>query len=697
MKKYISKHFFVRTAIVILLALVISGYFFVKVFFSENKAKIEYLSSSYLNKKISIGSIQYVLPAFIVIKDIRIGEFAEQAEAIPLSIKKITLVFSLEKLFAEKELVISRIGLSEPEFDLVRYPLFLKESIAGFIKLINFLTQGNPLKIELENAAFIAGHRGNKRTTIIANSKIGIGPDDRFSSRGIISVQQAGWNFPVKGHKIFAAFQPGTFRYSVYAAVIPEGVVIEDIAVEKDNLQAKFQGRLENNVLRVTGNVYSDDTPVKTQEWLAQKNKLIRQLYALFKYGKLPQKIGQRDAGVNCTDIDCVLEFASRAVNLKKATFNLNGIPVLVNGDFNFQQGMQLKAVVTTFPEQPFFGAGTDPRKLGLDIFLNGKEGKSTGDITLDFFKMMGKNLSKQKLRADFNNAAFGISPDMRIKLLFDEAVVFYEFDKNEHVFKLRNWELLCNFLDEKLKFVKFNAGIFDGLLKGYIVVDASEPGWKTKQNLTVKDVNASELDALLLSLFGMYRTLPGKFQEKISGKFTCDVNYTGFRSSILNGNLEISQGVLENMQFFLWISGFFNIPSLASVSFDSLSADFLVTDRIARLDNVCLSGKDISLKGQLDVRDNELISGRLALRLSRQILKESSKFQLLLGLISHDIKEFDFNFQFSGLYQSINFQWLESEFKHKVQKMLPGFIEQGLERKVESAIKEISGPLVEK
>ena len=55
------------------------------------------------------------------------------------------------------------------------------------------------------------------------------------------------------------------------------------------------------------------------------------------------------------------------------------------------------------------------------------------------------------------------------------------------------------------------------------------------------------------------------------------------------------------------------------------------------------------------------------------------------------DFSSLSFNFQLSGLFQAMNFKWLESDFKQILQDMLPHWIENKLESEIENIIESIS------
>jgi len=58
---------------------------------------------------------------------------------------------------------------------------------------------------------------------------------------------------------------------------------------------------------------------------------------------------------------------------------------------------------------------------------------------------------------------------------------------------------------------------------------------------------------------------------------------------------------------------------------------------------------------------------------------------------LGDELDYLEFDFQLSGLKDAVNFKWLESEFKARLRESIPGFIERGLERKVEDVIRSFS------
>jgi hypothetical protein len=318
-------------------------------------------------------------------------------------------------------------------------------------------------------------------------------------------------------------------------------------------------------------------------------------------------------------------------------------------------------------------------------------KGKLNGAFDVVFNKNTVARSIPQHLEAAFQSLSFGLSPDGRFKLFIDELRLAYTPGPETYSFSLHNVDTEFDGRDKSLKLFSFSSGIFDGALTGRLGVNVSQWPLKTDCDLIVQDVSAHELDAVLLSLFGAYRCLPAKLPGRIDGRFACDLTYASYPVPVLGGNITIRDGILDNVRFFVWLSDFFNLPSLKKIDFTTVSADFVATETSAELRNIIVRASELSLDGMFDLKGREQISGKLSLSLPRELMATSPKFQLLLGLLDPKVTAVGFSFQLSGLYTSLNFKWLESDFKQRIQKLLPGFMERGIERKVQAAIQAIA------
>ncbi|MFH1062146.1 MAG: hypothetical protein V1747_04580 [Candidatus Omnitrophota bacterium] len=687
MKRSISKPVLVSILVTVIILFFCLVFLAAKTLLMANKPKIESELSGYLNKTTTIGSINYIPPCFIILKDVDVKGDSTNSEYLPLSIKRITLVFSLKELIRNKQIVISKLYLIKPKVDLFEYPLFLKESIDGIVEIINLLAQGRPLKIILEDSQYILERKGEASRAIIANIKLKIGPGFKIVSFGDINLRMLSSALSqIKQTDNFFA-QP--VKYHFFGTIAPQGFLIDTLDFETNNFQASLKGSLNKGVLTLNGFSIVEDF-YKHKYRINKENELVTYIRNLLVYKRIPQKVNASPTSLNIFDINCIIRFASKKINLEQASFVINNIPVKMRADIDFLEKTALNLSLSTFDQQAPEKRKNNPQSLDLDFSCSATKGSLDGKINVGFLKGSVNNYSVQILKALFNKASFGLTPDQRIKFFVKEIILEYKADEI-YDFSLNNFNLLCNFINKDLKVALFDSDIYDGKLAGQVYLDMSARPVKTKCMLKVEDVSANEMETVLLSLFGAYRKLQAKLTGKIDGKFACNLDYDSYPKAQLKGHVEIKNGYLENVRFFVWLAEFFNIDSLKTVDFANISAKFLVTDDMAMLEDIDLASEKVNLAGNFIIKNNEMLSSRLSISLAKELLTQSPKFQLLLGLIRNDADSVNFAFQLSGLYKSPNFKWLESDFKDKIKKILPGFLERGIEKKIERAIQSIA------
>jgi hypothetical protein len=655
-------------------------------FLTANKPKIERQLSTYLEKVTTIESIHYVPPCFIILKNTQVRAEPESAFQ-PLSIDRITLVFSLQQLIRNKALIISKIYLIAPKLDIYNYPFFLKESIDGIIKIINMLAQGKPLTIVMEDSQYILSRNGSKASLIQANIKLKIGKGYKIASVGDINFKNLNRN--LAEHPQTAGFFDEPLRYRFAGKVSPLGFSIEALDFQSGKFTANFNGSLKNSILALRGYSTVEDFYASKYR-IKQQNKLVSYLKNLMLYRKVPKRINVSPTGLNIFDIDCLIKFESKNFVLENLTFNINNIPAKIKAGISFAAQTSLNFSLSTFADQAPQQRKNNPKSIDIDFACVAKQGSIDGKINAGFLKGTPNNYNIQVVKALFNQATFGLTPDQRTKLFIEKIILKYKADA-VYDFALSNCNVLFNLVNKKIKFIKFNSDLYDGKANGHVLFDVTEKTPKAQCKLKVSDVSAGEMETLLLSLFGAYRKLNTKLSSKINGKFACDLEYQSYPQTKIKGGVEIKNGYLDNVRFFVWLAEFFSIPSLAKVDFSNISADFLVTDDVAMLENIDLTSSQVKVGGNFIIKNSDMLASELNIHLATQLLAQSPKFKLLLALMNNDADDLEFDFQLSGLQKSPNFKWLESDFKSRIKKMLPGFVERGIEKKIETAIQSIS------
>lgn len=657
----------------------------------ENKSKLELQLSKYLKRDTIIESILYVPPNVLILKNISVSNAkGETKKGSPIFVKSIRLTFSLSKLLRQKNIVVNKAIFVNPRIDYNKHQIFFKENIEGIIKAIKFLARGRPLKLIFEEAEFIFGRKGSAGKMLFADAVFDIDLNRNIRSSGSLRYLKFSKNDAIR--KFTDNLFSPEISYVFEGTLIPDGLSIARMEFDSINFQAALTGEIVKSVLKLKGFSSVSKNNVSSLPIGPNKVKeLFKKLKDFIRYGRLPKKTGVAAGGINILDIDCLIKFESKHVMAKNVEFYLNKIPVRIQGEAIFSDKILTKLQFATFPDQNLKLRANNPQRLDVALTCSTKDGKTSGESDIIFLKTSSKGKSPHRIKTSFSNLSTGFLPDTRLKLWIETMSVQYSRDIGVFLFMHKDFGAMFNFVDKGIKFVKFNSNLYDGTLRGHIAGDIGQ--WPPKINckLFVSNVSAWQLDSLLLSLFGAYRSLPTKLQGRIDGNFTCDLEYENYPEPILKGHTVITDGYLDNIKFFVWLGEFFGLPGLNQLKFRELSVHFESTHQASVLKNIKLTADKVFLEGNFSLNSNEFVTSMISIVLAREYLKTSGKFNLLLALMDKRTEYFNFDFQLSGVYKTLNFKWQKSAFKQRLKKMLPGFIERGLERKVERAIQSIS------
>ena len=102
---------------------------------------------------------------------------------------------------------------------------------------------------------------------------------------------------------------------------------------------------------------------------------------------------------------------------------------------------------------------------------------------------------------------------------------------------------------------------------------------------------------------------------------------------------------------------------------------------------NIDLNTNDVKIKGDFTLKKDNGVDSTISLRFTKDLLMQSSKFRRVLSDFV-DEEELTFGFQLSGWQDAMNFQWLPSNTKQRIQSRIPDFIERRIERAVDQKFK---------
>lgn len=685
--RFSSKSLLIFIALTIIVFFLIISTFLAKIFFAVNKGKIEKELSGYLSRQVSIESIRYLPPNSIILKNVSLSNLTANSLRRPFSAEKITLLFSLPEFISKKRLVMKEIYFNQPKIDLFEYPLFFKENIEKIIGIINQLAEGRPLKLAIEDASLILYRQGKNISSVFTSCRFMIGPRQRITSTGIVSLCSFAENMAARNNSRNFILSP--IEYNFGAVLTATGMAIEDLELKSKDFHATFDGELKNSVMTIKGfstlkNIFHDFIQIKKDAGFLENIKKILQ------YRRIPRPIGISVGGLNILDIDCRMEFASQKIKIDNLSFSVNNIPFLIRGELSTQERISIALVLKTFSQQSGEERRQNQKRLDLELSAEVKQRKLVGKLILDFAGRIKGQMSAQRWEINFAKTCAGFTPDKRIKIFINELAFISKINDEQQQFVFNNVNALINFLDKQVKLVIFDATFCAGFLQGYAALNISPGPLRWEGDLIAKDLNIQEFATPFFSLLHMYSDLPFSVPKSVFGKVCGKIHASNYPAPGLIGEIEIKNGYLDELNFFVWLADFFNLPELKRVDFGHLSGNFSINSQKNILTQFNLDSEMLKLMGYFNIDDNDLVSSKLSLLFPHKLLVNSAKFQLLLALLGERVCDLSFDFQLSGTYQAINFKWLESDFKTKLKKFLPNFMEKEVERKIENIIKSI-------
>ncbi|MDD2654150.1 MAG: AsmA-like C-terminal region-containing protein [Candidatus Omnitrophica bacterium] len=636
---------------------------------NSQKGTIEEILSRFLQQRVAIQSVSYQPINSIVLENMSILRAQDSGYKRLVSVDKSKLTFSLVELITKGKFVLTDICLTKPVSKIVDYKFFTKTGLYQFIGVVNALFKNQSLNIKIEEGILPLYEQKDLSDYVVIDSKIKIKSKGVVSSNGSIDFRIASGSPAAQEDKLDYNFS-GNFTKS--------GILVDNLEIEKENLYFKSWGELDGDLFRLSGSIFSV-RPMGT--YYLRKPKFIDKLEKILGRKAKPetQIILPSLSGLNVFDLSCLIKFIPNGLSIENLNFSLQDMPLRIKGDILFLEPIHLNLQVSSFPSQPQAERLQNSRRFDLELDGDLEDNRFNGRISLDFLAEIRANKSQETLEAKLKDFSFYPVSKNRLGLSFKEANVSCLANNNLYNVFLDNFNGLVSIENKNILSVEFLSGLFDGSIKGAGSLNASQIPFKTSLKLNIADVEANKLSSALV------------FLSRVYGKLSSEISYRNYPANNLEGKLSISEGYLDNLSFFGWLADFFSLPQLKKVDFDKISANFLVNDQASTLKDIALDSKDIKLYGSFELSAKDLTSGNLSLTFSRLLLDTSEKFKKLLNLLDKDALAVNFDFQLSGLYQSINFKWLQSDFKKGLQKLMPAGMERNFEQQIEDAVATIS------
>jgi len=675
LRRYLTKFKLILASLII--SAVLTATVAANIILSKSKKRITQASDKYFTQELSVGSILFLPPQFIILKNVSFLEKTPQGKSELFFIPTIKANLSLRELLIKRHLFITDICFSKPRMDYYQFLGFLRNNFKQIVAFIQDLPLQD-IKFFTKGAVLDLANKDNSRSFFTADFALMI---KGYSVRGSGSVSRDMEEFLSAGGKKAIRLTRGSpFKYSFKGQLKMDGLLLEDLEFISGNLYSKLWGSSKANVFRLKGftfvNTLFKDTYSQEPGFnITERVKFLLRRFWVAPILELPE------ANLYILDIDSQIKFSFPRIQIDRLIFSLNNIPFSVKGNISLAEPVSLDLMFSSYLANLKDAQRENIKKIDLGITGTLKDMAFGGDgrLDIDFVKKVKDSPPLEKLEVAFKglNSSYAEypRPDIKIK----EASIFCKTDSNEYRIFLKDFNGLLNLENERFKFIEYNCSFYDGSLKGRGGIDMAQSPPGISSTIRVRDVSADNLSGILIHF------------SKVFGRLNSQMYFRNYPKLELKGGMSIENGYLKDFEFFKWLAQLFNLSSLKTINFSRASSNFLVNTEGAGLHDIDLESKNLSLNGYFTLGKNDLVSSKLSLALTRDLLKESPKFTALLKLLSKDLNRLSFNFQLSGNLGGMNFQWLKSDLKRELEESIPGFIQRKLEKDVEDAIASIS------
>lgn len=520
------------------------------------------------------------------------------------------------------------------------------------------------IKLFFKEAKFRLDSENNKQKYVSVDSVLAITGDDIYGFGTFDSVRENKRDLPL--------------RYRFKGFCVRGGFSFENLELMRDDLYVKLWGGIHGSAVRANGFAFID-TSFDRNAYGKPFSKIKRQIKLFMKkpFGDQFEEVPGADLHIH--DIDWQFNLALPQVKIERMDLSLNNIPFKIKGDVAILEDMPLDLMLSAWLLYFRKTWIKDVEKADVKItgFLSKNELRGDADLSLSFIKDHGVTL--QKAEMIFKDSRLNFSEYPRLNVFVKALDVSYIEKENTHRVFLHDFNADLNLQDKRYKFIDFNSRLYDGIFSGKACLDMAKSPPRVGSSMQIKDVSANRLGGLFFYL------------SKVDGKLQSDMRFDNYPRATLSGRMFIQSGYLTNFDFFKWMGNIFNLPELEKVYFDNIDTDFLTTFEKQGLDKINLVSDDLTLNGYFGLDKNEIVSSKISIIFSRRLMEKSANLQTLLNLVDEKSDRLAFDFQLSGNFHKMNFQWLESEFKKKIQKAIPDFIERKIEKNIEDFIESVN------
>lgn len=620
--------------------------------------------NAHLNHRLSIQNAFFVFPNIVVFQKVALTEKTDTPNPRAFILPMIVLKLSLADLIKERHLLPSSMTIYQAKINYPHLNSFLRDNRQVLITFFENLPEGY-FRIRIARTALDLAQISE--------------PPDEMTLDAFVTFK--GDALTIEGMMSRPDPSSAPLRYNLVGLFTPEGFLIDQLTFKRENTYLKLWGSFRESLMKLNGFALIDSrgnapADLKTAVKKFQRRRsLLRNLQRPYPIEELAE------ADIYLFDIDCLAQVALPHVRIDRLDMTINNMPTHVRGDLVISVPLGVNMTFSLEPSAVKSPLASIIKKVNLKIAgqMVKKVFEGESSVYLDFAESAeNRPLPFKKFEAGLKEIRFSFDHHERMKMHLGKAHLTLWSDQGIHNILLDHLGTSLNLLAKELKIVEIHSPFYEGLLDGRLWLEPTRLPWRLTAALTLDDVNADKLDALLIHF------------AKVSGRLSGRINLSSDPHLTIQGGLHLKQGHLKDYEFFKWLAETFRLPSLREVDFHHLSANFAVNMQEVALKDILLDSPHVRIQGFFNVNNDNFVSSNLALAFSKTLLHESPKFRPILRIFDQDTPFLIFDFQLSGKLHAMNFQWLPSAHKEKIQDRIPDSIE----RKIEENIGEMIEPV---
>ena len=671
LRKYVIKFSVWICAVIFVCILIVSLSF--NIILANSKRAITQAFDGDLTHTITIGKIFYVFPRTIILKDVVMQDRSSKAIK-PFAFPRADLKLSVFDFFVKWKVSVTRMLLEGADLDHAQFYDFLKNNGQTILSILRQFPKKN-FRIHIKDVKFHLTENqdppGFWTTDFLLMIK-----GDMMTGFGMI--RQDRYHFSRGKEKARAITQGLPLRFDFKALLNRSGFTIENLTLERKNFYSQLWGESDGSRLLLNGFLFVN--AVSPEDVYP---KPFTRLVKRIKEGKAQPGIFSSMAGdltppIYLLDINCHLRMSFPQIDIERLWFTVNNVSVNVTGGIVFADPTPINLNFSFYPSRLSTDRAKYMKKIdvGISGLYQNKTFHSQARMDIYLADHDGRSHDPEKIAARLNDVRFLLNKHGRITMDMGEGSFSFWANANEHRINLQNLQASLNYQDYPLKTLEVHSPFYGGSLWGRAWFNTTQFPLKITAVGSLKDVEVNHLDDLLVHF--------SKFHGRLSSK----IYFNNHPQLSLNGDIQIERGHLKDFEFFKWLADAFALPQLRAIDFERAFSNFSVKMESAGLSNISLESKDVGAHGYFMINRDELVSSKLSLNFSRGLLHKSPKFRPILKLFRRNVPSLIFDFQLSGNQHAMNFQWLQSDFKQKIQRRIPDFIERQIEGNIDKMLK---------